>query len=266
MNGTDTRFWIAGRPIPEHEVAAPEIAASGAATPTCYSAARIETGHVRWIRHHVRRLERDARRLGLGALDPEDCESAFRSLAAQNGEAAIAIIEILRTSRGELCIAGRRISLGSDPPEWRAVIAPIPHPDPDPNAGVKLAHNPVILAARERAREAGVDEALVCDRAGQLVEGSRSNLLVVGRDGVVATPPDASGAVAGIARELALHANPEIRRQPLPRKSLDDARELIALNAVRGARPIVRVGGEPLADGRPGPWAQRIAEQLAKIS
>jgi branched-subunit amino acid aminotransferase/4-amino-4-deoxychorismate lyase len=36
------------------------------------------------------------------------------------------------------------------------------------------------------------------------------------------------------------------------------ARELISVNAVRGTIPIVEFDGRPIADGQPGPWAQRL--------
>ena len=45
---------------------------------------------------------------------------------------------------------------------------------------------------------------------------------------------------------------------------LGGAREIIALNAVRGARPITRLEEIPVGDGRAGPWAERLAGVLAR--
>ena len=34
------------------------------------------------------------------------------------------------------------------------------------------------------------------------------------------------------------------------------------MNAVRGALPITRLEGRPVGDGKPGPWARRLAAAL----
>jgi branched-subunit amino acid aminotransferase/4-amino-4-deoxychorismate lyase len=44
---------------------------------------------------------------------------------------------------------------------------------------------------------------------------------------------------------------------------LGGAHEIIALNAVRGARPITRLEDSRVGDGRAGPWAERLAAVLA---
>ncbi len=48
----------------------------------------------------------------------------------------------------------------------------------------------------------------------------------------------------------------------MPERTLRAAQEIIAVNAVRGARPVVELDGAPVADGRPGPWSERFAEAL----
>jgi branched-subunit amino acid aminotransferase/4-amino-4-deoxychorismate lyase len=91
-----------------------------------------------------------------------------------------------------------------------------------------------------------------------LVEGSRCNLIVVGADGLPAAPADDLGAVTGIALEVVLERLPEIGRRVITREELRTAGELIALNSVRGVRPITRLDDDAVADGSPGPWAARI--------
>ena len=55
---------------------------------------------------------------------------------------------------------------------------------------------------------------------------------------------------------------PEIAESDLHRRALGEARELIAVNAVRGASPVVELDGRPVGDGRPGPAALRLREIL----
>ncbi len=76
-------------------------------------------------------------------------------------------------------------------------------------------------------------------------------------------PPIASGAVSGIARTLALERIPEIEERDIAKSELLAAQELIAVNAVRGARPITRLNDRKVGEGRPGPWSARLAEVLA---
>ncbi len=92
---------------------------------------------------------------------------------------------------------------------------------------------------------------------------ARSNIFVVARDGRLCTAPVAAGAVAGIARGVVLERVDGVAERVLPTSDLRAAPEIVAANAVRGAVPIVRLDGAPVADGRPGPWAERLRAALA---
>jgi D-alanine transaminase len=70
--------------------------------------------------------------------------------------------------------------------------------------------------------------------------------------------------VAGIARAVALERVPELAERSLGERELRAAREIVALNSVRGARPVTRLDGARVGDGRPGPWAGRLAAALAR--
>jgi D-alanine transaminase len=119
-----------------------------------------------------------------------------------------------------------------------------------------------LALANDAARDAGSDEALLVDAAGRLIEGARTNAIIVDAAGGLSTPPLALGAVAGIAREVLLERVPELVERIVLEAELRHAREIIAVNAVRGARPIVRLDDAPVGNGRPGPWARRLDEAL----
>ena len=108
-----------------------------------------------------------------------------------------------------------------------------------------------------------IDEAILIDSARHLVEGARTNLFCVLTDGTLATPPIDSGAVAGIARAVCLERIPEISERLVSIGDLERGRELIAVNAVRGAKPITALDGKPVGKGAPGPWSERLADALA---
>jgi branched-chain amino acid aminotransferase len=75
------------------------------------------------------------------------------------------------------------------------------------------------------------------------------------------TPPLERGAVAGIAREVLLERVKELRCRDVSASDLRAAREVVAVNAVRGARPIVRLDGREIGTGQ-GAAHDRLARAL----
>ena len=70
------------------------------------------------------------------------------------------------------------------------------------------------------------------------------------------------GAVRGVALEAALAAGVPLAEHDVRREALRTVREIVATNAVRGARAIIVLDGAPVADGRPGPLAAALAAAL----
>ena len=209
---------------------------------------------------HARRLRRDAAALGLPAPAQADCE---RTLAESAAAAFGAGDGIVRLEWRGVRLAARPRPLGEERETWRAMLASTVHPGRAVTAGVKGTDWPHVERAREEARAAGVDEAILLDPEGRVVEGARSNLVIVLAGGATVTPPLARGAVAGLAREIVLEGAPEIRESDLGRGELLAAREVVATNAVRGARPVVAIDGVALGDGGPGALSCRLADLLA---
>jgi len=230
----------------------------------CFSTVRISGGRPRFADRHIARLQRGVRELGLGRLDPVRAHAALEALAAAafaDGE-GIVRLQASCDSSG-LRLVGIPRPLGVDPAEWSATRSTLLHPGPSSVAGLKVSNRLTLSLAAEQARAAGVDEAILADAAGRLVEGTRSNLILVLADGTLATPPIESGAVAGIARQVCLDRIGELEQRMVPIGDLAGARELIAVNAVRGARPVTSVDDTAIAGGVPGPWSRRLADVLA---
>lgn len=85
------------------------------------------------------------------------------------------------------------------PPTWRAITASPRLPANEPLAQFKTANKLPQILARAEADAAGVDEALLLNTEGEVVEGCSSNLFWV-QDGAVCTPPLMSGILAGVTR------------------------------------------------------------------
>lgn len=255
--------WVDGRLRPREAAVVRADDSAFSEGRGCYTSVRIRAGAPRFAAQHVRRLERDARALGLSSPDSRILHRALGELARAafgDGEGVVRL-QLSRDGDGALHVVGVPRPLGDDPPTWRAVTAPLPHPGAVLPGGPKLSHRLPLALAGDAARAAGVDEALLFDRAGRLVEGSRSNVVVEAADGALRTPPAERGAVAGIALEVVASALPELRRRDLSRRDLGAARGVAVLNAVRGARALAALDGEPLGAGG-GDLARRLERIL----
>lgn len=231
----------------------------------CYSTARWDAGRVRHADRVAARLVRDAARLGLPPLEVATVRDAMAELGRACFGSAPGVLRFQASADGDGAphLVGIARALGSEPDTWRAVRSGWTHEGPGPLSGVKLSGHPRLAWVRRELRDAGADEALLLDAAERLVEGTRSNLVVCHADGRLCTPPLARGAVAGVAREILMERVPELEERDVGPAALARAREIIAINAVRGARAVVGLDDGAVGDGRAGPWSARLDAVLA---
>ena len=112
--------------------------------------------------------------------------------------------------------------------------------------------------ARKVARAAGVHDALLVDRDGNVTEGSNCNVFVVQNETLYAPPPDAilEGTVMDKVVQLAGEEGIPFARRPLPLAELEQWDEAFLTSTRRGILPINRIGEREL--GRPGPVTRRL--------
>lgn len=255
--------WVDGRLLPIDEPAVPASDSAFCAGRGCYTTARMRAGHLRFGPQHARRLARDARRLGLGEVDPERVlralEESGRACFGEEGE-GIVRVQASQDANGRLHLTALPRSPGPENPQWTACTSSLIHEGPMPWSGAKVSNHLLTTLASDEARAAGVDEVLLLDREGYLVEGSRSNLVVVTHSGETTTPDPDRGGVTGVGLEILRQRGEKIQPRHVAGHDLERVSELIAVNAIRGPRPIVALDGRPVGDGRPGPVARRLAD------
>lgn len=118
--------------------------------------------------------------------------------------------------------------------------------------------------ARQRATAAGENEGLLVDRHGNIAEGSSSNLFVV-EDGQLILPPDTeilAGVTLQIVLVLAEEAGIPVVRRPIPLADLPRWDEAFLTSTSRHVLPLVRVDGQPVGAGRPGPMTLALTQQF----
>jgi len=123
------------------------------------------------------------------------------------------------------------------------------------------------VLAKQEASEAGASEA-VLHRDGVVTEGSSSNIAIV-KDGVVRTHPANHLILHGVTRALALRLAHELGL-PLAEEAftLDELRgadEAFLLGTTVEVMPVVRIDGDPVGDGRPGPVTRKLQAAFANL-
>ena len=134
-------------------------------------------------------------------------------------------------------------------------FAPWPRNERGALAGLKCAAYAENLLALDAARRGGFDESLFLNTAGEVCEAATGNVFVV-RTGVVATPPLASGCLAGITRGVVLEAavrdGMACEERVMGRADLEGADEVFVTSATRGPLGVARVGARLLGEPRVG--------------
>ena len=142
-----------------------------------------------------------------------------------------------------------------------AIIVPVRRNETSPLSRIKSLSCLDNILAREQARRAGADEALLLNTRGLLAEGSASNVFVLS-GGELLTPPVEDGALPGVTRgavlELAEEAGIPARQASLSYDKLRAADEAFLTNAVAGVLPMVSVDGVPVSAGVPGEATRRL--------
>jgi branched-subunit amino acid aminotransferase/4-amino-4-deoxychorismate lyase len=140
----------------------------------------------------------------------------------------------------------------------------------DPLASLKTTSRAEYVYARLEARRAGADDALFLTISDHLSEATSANVFLVRRGNELATPSLDCAILPGTTRSWLLVWAGGVGLQPvegrLTRADLAGADEAFVCSSVAGILPVTRFEGEPIGDGRPGPWTLRArADREAMI-
>jgi len=273
--------WIDGRPVPADEARVPVFDRGFLYGDSVYEVTRAFDGVAFALDAHLDRLERSAAGLLMKTPPRAEIERAVNeTLAASELEDAYVRIVVTRGA-GEIALdpaaadETRLIVIvrapKQPPPEayrdgvevaivGRTRYAPgVPTSTVDPQ--VKSGNYLGSVMAVAEARKRGAYEAILCDNVGRITEGSSSNFFVV-HGGRVATPSLSTGLLEGITRKQVFRvladAGLHFAEQALWPTDLASADEAFLTSSVRGVVPIVRVDGNALGDGKPGPITKRV--------
>jgi branched-subunit amino acid aminotransferase/4-amino-4-deoxychorismate lyase len=230
---------------------------------------RVEAGRPQFWKQHLERLVLSAAELGFPVPPaPARLRAACDELLAAEGLSdAVVRITVTRGVPGgrptrtgcwiEASTLAARLWSGTRAGAAHAIISRTPF-HPGSIGRHKTTSRLAYHLAREEARAARADEALLVNESGELFEGAVSNVFVV-IGGELLTPPLACGILPGIARAVVLDASRAIgvraREAPLTVEDLVRAEEVLLTNCVQQVVPLAS-----LEEGRFG--APRLAPRL----
>lgn len=125
-----------------------------------------------------------------------------------------------------------------------------------------------VIAARE-ARTRGAREALIEDRAGQVLEGATSNVFAI-FSGTLVTAPDTAAILPGITRRrvlsLAQSLGLNVELRAIAKAELASAQEVFITSSLRELVPVVTIDGKSVGNGSPGAITQELLRAYRELA
>lgn len=222
-------------------------------------------------RRHLERLARSAAGLGLAIRPAAELREAMDVVVGAND---------IDVGRVRITVTGGPSPLGSDrggagpttivaaapQPRWpdTTAVAVVPWPRNERGAlvGLKTTSYGENVVALGWAKERGAGEAIFANLAGNLCEGTGTNVFV-GIGGRLVTPPLSAGCLAGVTRALVIELT-GAAEDDVPIDALDDAEEAFLTSTTREVQPISSVNGQPLPDAA-GPLTRATADAFSAL-
>ena len=203
----------------------------------CFETMRVYGGRIFRAVEHLERLFDGLRALEIEpSLSREEMRAVCRVLIDRNSIAeGVARIYVTRDS---LIVTARRYTM--QPVDLRATISSV-RIDPQLSRFKTANRLPYILAQQEAVR-AVVNDAVLLNTAGRVVEFTASNLFVVSGDELF-TPPLTDGPLPGITRHAVLTLAAELRipahEHSFSTEFLKNAAEVFATNSLMEITSVV---------------------------
>ena len=221
------------------------------------------------ISRHLERLQRSAERMGLTPPDLAQLRAGIAEVVP--GDLAFGRLRITVTggpgplgserSNAPLTLVIAVTSATPWPEQTSLATVPWTRNEHSAIAGVKSTSYAENVVALQYAHDRGASEAVFANTAGELCEGTGTNVFVV-VDGEVLTPALVCGPLAGITRELVLEWS-DAREARLPASVLRTADEVFITSSTRDVHPVTKIDERDLSVG---PVTQAIQAEFARRS
>jgi branched-chain amino acid aminotransferase len=265
--------WVDDRLIPATEATVSALDHGLVTGDGAFESIEAPGGQAFALRRHLERLSRSALGLGLPSPDHGRVREAVDAVLEAAGRRP-ALVRITFTAGigrlGSLRVADARptlvVAAGPLPEHHgpaRVARSPWPRNERGALAGLKTTSYAENVRALAWASAKGASEVLFPNTAGQLCEGTGSNVFVVVHDRCL-TPPLGSGCLAGVTRALILELL-DVQEVDLPFGVLEEAEEIFLTSTTRGAQGVAQVDDHvpPVVDG---PWTKAASTAVTELA
>lgn len=188
--------------------------------------------------------------------DPEDARVSVWDHGMLVGDG---VFETVKAVHGEP-FAQVKVWVNGKPPTAKVCVVPWRRNEHGALAGLKTVSYADNVIALAYAKKRGGGEAIFGNLAGDLCEGTGSNVFVV-RDGRLITPPLSSGCLAGVTRELVLEwCGGE--EENLPLSEFTSVSEAFLTSTTRDVQPIAAID-DVVLPAAPGPVTAKVMQTFA---
>ncbi|QIX26972.1 aminodeoxychorismate lyase [Nocardioides sp. JQ2195] len=264
------RAWVNGQVLSDPRAAAITVSDHGFTVGDgVFEAVKVVEGRPFALTRHVARLARSAAGLGLPEVDETVVRRAVDEVVAGQdlplGRVRITFtggVAPLGSGRGEAppTLAVVAAPMEPYPPSTSVVSVPWPRNERGALAGLKTTSYAENVVALAHAAERGATEALFVNLAGNICEGTGSNIFYV-VDGELRTPTLDSGCLAGVTRALVLEWY-GAREVDEPLSVLDRASEVFLVSTTRDVQAVHSLDGRE--HPAPGPVTSEVAQTWAR--
>ena len=262
--------WINGTLVPDDEARISVFDHGLVTGDGVFETVKVARGVPFALSRHLARLGRSAAGLGLAEPDLEQIRAGALGVIEASGRPELARMRItvtggiapLGSERGDSPLTAI-VALGEmhAPAPW-VDVATVPWPRNEHGAlsGLKTTSYGENVRALAYAASRGGGEAIFANTAGNLCEGTGTNVFVVS-DGNLLTPPLSAGCLAGVTRALVIEWAGAVE-QDLPLAALAEADEAFLTGTTRDVQPIRSVDDHVLA-AAPGAITRKASEVFA---
>ena len=262
--------YVNGRYVPHREAAVHIEDRGYQFADGVYEVCEVARGHIVDVTRHLDRLDRSLRELRIDQpMSRKALEIVLREVVNRNR--VVDGLVYVQVTRG---VAGRDFLFPADTKPSLVMTAKKVDPalaQRRAEGGIKVITVPENrwdrvdiksvgllpnVLAKQKAKEAGAQEAWFVDADGKVKEGGSSNAWIVTADGVMVTRPADHGILRGITRttlfDVARKLGLTIEERGFSVDEAKAAREAFISSATTIAMPVVEIDGAPVANGHPG--------------
>ena len=262
--------YVNGRYVPHREAAVHIEDRGYQFADGVYEVCEVARGHIVDVTRHLDRLDRSLRELRIDQpMSRKALEIVLREVVNRNR--VVDGLVYVQVTRG---VAGRDFLFPADTKPSLVMTAKKVDPalaQKRAEGGIKVITVPENrwdrvdiksvgllpnVLAKQKAKEAGAQEAWFVDADGKVKEGGSSNAWIVTADGVMVTRPADHGILRGITRttlfDVARKLGLTVEERGFSVDEAKAAREAFISSATTIAMPVVEIDGAPVANGHPG--------------